>query len=330
MTNDNTKTKKNNPKIKETYLESITQKINFFIQEKKELLSPKARGLFKKIKNIYEIYDEKANKKDFVINGEVLKIFDDVNNFSELNEFDFNKRIKSIIDKKIKLELIDLKDKEILTEMIEANNALRIENLRDKMDEDVLIPDIKNRRGFKKELTRAIEQHKKKLKRKRKEKIGVIIYFDIDNFGMFNKKYGHKIGDEVLKKVAKIFKDRTYPIDTVARLGGDEFIIYLDNTSIKSLSRVHKNHNEAPFERFLGVLNSIYIDTLDGKKQITLSCGASDFEIDINTDTATLIENNMHTANKFLMQVAKKEKNNTHSTIALSDGTLVKVRPTEN
>lgn len=53
-----------------------------------------------------------------------------------------------------------------------------------------------------------------------------IIFFDLDNFGMFNKRYGHLIGDEVLRRVAQLLQSEIDPqTDVVCRWGGDEFAI---------------------------------------------------------------------------------------------------------
>lgn len=53
-----------------------------------------------------------------------------------------------------------------------------------------------------------------------------IIFFDLDNFGVFNKRYGHLIGDEVLRRVAQLLQSEIDPqTDVVCRWGGDEFAI---------------------------------------------------------------------------------------------------------
>ncbi|MCX7926224.1 MAG: GGDEF domain-containing protein [Fimbriimonadales bacterium] len=53
-----------------------------------------------------------------------------------------------------------------------------------------------------------------------------IIFFDLDNFGVFNKRYGHLVGDEVLRRVAQLLLAETDPqTDVVCRWGGDEFAI---------------------------------------------------------------------------------------------------------
>ena len=51
-----------------------------------------------------------------------------------------------------------------------------------------------------------------------------VILFDLDLFGRFNKKYGHVIGDTVLKEVAKVLKSGVdNETDLLCRYGGDEF-----------------------------------------------------------------------------------------------------------
>ena len=53
-----------------------------------------------------------------------------------------------------------------------------------------------------------------------------LLFMDIDGFGLFNKSYGHVIGDTVLRNVSNVLRDSTDPsLDLVCRYGGDEFCI---------------------------------------------------------------------------------------------------------
>lgn len=52
-----------------------------------------------------------------------------------------------------------------------------------------------------------------------------ILFIDLDSFGEYNKKYGHPVGDRVLKRVAKLLKDTVGDTDLLVRYGGDEFAI---------------------------------------------------------------------------------------------------------
>ncbi len=53
-----------------------------------------------------------------------------------------------------------------------------------------------------------------------------IIFFDLDDFGNFNKKYGHLVGDLVLRRVSDAIKEETEDaLEVPCRYGGDEFAI---------------------------------------------------------------------------------------------------------
>ena len=52
-----------------------------------------------------------------------------------------------------------------------------------------------------------------------------LILIDIDYFKKINDTFGHSVGDAVLKRLSKIFKDSARKVDIVFRYGGDEFAI---------------------------------------------------------------------------------------------------------
>jgi diguanylate cyclase (GGDEF)-like protein len=64
-----------------------------------------------------------------------------------------------------------------------------------------------------------------------KRRMRSAILFDLDHFGRVNKKYGHQIGDRVLRLFADTLRSRARASDLVARYGGEEFVVILDNAS---------------------------------------------------------------------------------------------------
>ena len=60
-----------------------------------------------------------------------------------------------------------------------------------------------------------------------KQKVGLFI-IDLDGFKPVNDRYGHAVGDEILKVVAARLGEFTRATDSVARLGGDEFAVLVE------------------------------------------------------------------------------------------------------
>lgn len=61
-----------------------------------------------------------------------------------------------------------------------------------------------------------------------------IMLIDIDYFKEVNDRYGHLVGDEVLKTFAKILNDGVRKSDVVARWGGEEFVVLLPDSELSS------------------------------------------------------------------------------------------------
>jgi diguanylate cyclase len=60
-----------------------------------------------------------------------------------------------------------------------------------------------------------------------------LLLLDIDHFKQFNDSYGHQLGDQVLRLVARTLMESVKGRDTPARYGGEEFAIILPQTRLK-------------------------------------------------------------------------------------------------
>ncbi|RMG44497.1 MAG: diguanylate cyclase [Acidobacteria bacterium] len=79
-----------------------------------------------------------------------------------------------------------------------------------------------------------------------------VAVFDLDRFKPINDRYGHRVGDAVLRAVSGFLQRQLRTGDTVCRWGGDEFVALLpdaDPELIRSVvSRIQKGIEETPFE----------------------------------------------------------------------------------
>ena len=82
-----------------------------------------------------------------------------------------------------------------------------------------------NRRWFERELAREVERAS------RYKTPGAVLVIDLDHFKDINDSLGHKAGDDLLKGIAGLLKQRVRHADVLARLGGDEFALLLPQTT---------------------------------------------------------------------------------------------------
>ncbi|WP_404339298.1 diguanylate cyclase domain-containing protein [Pseudoalteromonas mariniglutinosa] len=103
-----------------------------------------------------------------------------------------------------------------------------------------------------------------------------ILFFDLNEFKMINDKYGHDVGDNLLKHVAQQVNKCIREKDFFARQSGDEFILLLDNIHQPSdISNTIKRIKSAFQETFVHnntVINfdsSIGISLFEGDKKVS-------------------------------------------------------------
>ncbi len=91
---------------------------------------------------------------------------------------------------------------------------------------------VLNRKGFDETLARTIKET---------SALFCLLIIDIDHFKKFNDVYGHIVGDEVLRFVAKNIQKLIRGNDYIARFGGEEFTVILPKTPLLGAVTVAEN-----------------------------------------------------------------------------------------
>jgi two-component system, cell cycle response regulator len=108
-----------------------------------------------------------------------------------------------------------------------------------------------------------------------------VLLCDVDHFKKVNDNYGHPIGDEVLRQVARVLKGAVRVIDIPARYGGEEFAVVLEATDLEGALRLA--------ERIREDVGRLEIPTDKGPLSVTMSIGVAAFPDD-SREQAQLIE----------------------------------------
>ena len=72
-----------------------------------------------------------------------------------------------------------------------------------------------------------------------------LCFLDLDGFKRVNDVCGHLAGDEMLRQLSDLMRDRMRSRDTLARLGGDEFGMLLEHCRLPTAARIAEGIREA-------------------------------------------------------------------------------------
>ena len=112
-----------------------------------------------------------------------------------------------------------------------ARTLLDFKNYLDTCEEAAFtdhLTGLANRRRFERQMEREIDRTR------RYGRPFCLLILDIDHFKAVNDSYGHEVGDEVLRRLAKILQAGTRGIDSASRVGGEEFAILLTETNMQA------------------------------------------------------------------------------------------------
>lgn len=174
---------------------------------------------------------------------------------------------QSMLKENQRLEKELAESSETMDELKRELDLVRKEALTDSLT------GVANRKSFDVNIKRLIEDTK------RKDITFSMIMLDIDHFKEFNDNFGHQLGDQVLRLVARTLTDGVKGRDIVCRYGGEEFIILLPETNIMGAERVAGDLRRSVEEREL-------VNKSTGEKigYITISGGVAEYRPGENLD----------------------------------------------
>ena len=139
-----------------------------------------------------------------------------------------------------------------------------------------------NRHYFLQELAKVVEMAKTGAYK------GVLLYIDINQLTNINETFGHDVGDRLLLKLGRLFRDKLRPQDLLARLGGDEFTAIMANADTAQA--------QAAADTILKALKESPLS--EGGKTQECTCSISVVEIDQHADSAQKILSKATAANE--------------------------------
>jgi diguanylate cyclase (GGDEF)-like protein len=109
-----------------------------------------------------------------------------------------------------------------------------------------------------------------------------VLFIDLDRFKIINDTLGHAAGDQLLREIAKRFRQALREVDIVARLGGDEFVALIEEMNEPSRIAKVAHHILSAAMKPVTLMGQAY--------RVTASIGICMFPQDAQ-DEATLMKN---------------------------------------
>ena len=110
-----------------------------------------------------------------------------------------------------------------------------------------------------------------------------VLLIDIDHFKTFNDNFGHGVGDQVLRLMAKVLRERVREIDLPARYGGEELIAVLPGAELATCQAIAER-----IRRAISEYRITHRSTGKNLPSVTVSIGVGQFQL--GESMADLIE----------------------------------------
>ncbi|MFO1402544.1 MAG: GGDEF domain-containing protein [Steroidobacteraceae bacterium] len=104
-----------------------------------------------------------------------------------------------------------------------------------------------------------------------------VLLWDLDHFKAINDRFGHRVGDGVLREVARCLVHALRIEDFVARIGGEEFVtLMVGATAEQALARA---------EELRAAIAALKLHVHGTPVHVTISCGATEMRADDSAET---------------------------------------------
>jgi len=245
--------KKEEDLLKITNLYEITKNICEFLEDDK-IFQIFKKGLAKFVRFEECNYLSSIGTDGGLAGFEIIPLISDTENYGYL-------AIKGL--RREDRETLDILIAQLLTSMKRAHLYKRVQ--------DLSITDSLTRVSTRRYCMDRLEEE---LRRSKELDLSLsFLMIDIDNFKSFNDRYGHLVGDVILRTIAEIIKSNCREIDLLGRFGGEEFMVILPMTppegALFAAERIRKSIEATPIRAFDELLN------------VTISTGVSNFPQDV-------------------------------------------------
>ncbi|MBJ7538823.1 sensor domain-containing protein [Marinomonas transparens] len=210
-------------------------------------------GIFKRFKTLpFAIFDSEGNSVS--CSERFVSLFGDITNLRGI--FEASSAANSFVERLAKQESLSQEIRlltldgvrwhriEAFSDQISAYTYLLVDDIQEARDHEVALfklhnydnlTSLPNRNLLYQQLEKALINAKK-----RNRQFG-LLYLDLDGFKVINDTFGHRVGDELIQRVAERVKGSIPTRSCLYRLGGDEFVVVLENVeSIEELEDIAK------------------------------------------------------------------------------------------
>ncbi|MEO6394061.1 MAG: diguanylate cyclase [Pyrinomonadaceae bacterium] len=109
-----------------------------------------------------------------------------------------------------------------------------------------------------------------------------VVMFDLDHFKKVNDEFGHSVGDQMLREVAKMLQTELREYDFLARYGGDEFVAFVPDLSVDQVLEL--------CDRIEALINGFTLEVSGGRQaRVGISPGTASYTSDGDTLDELLI-----------------------------------------